>query len=54
MTPTNKGNYKECGTCKYQTKKGRYPCEFSHKKVRVASGFTRERDFIKCNLYIIK
>jgi len=51
MTPTNKGLYKECNNCIYQIEKEKYPCYFSHKKVREASGFERERDFINCGLY---
>jgi len=49
MTPTNKGLYKECNTCIHKLSAG--PCTFSHKQVRKASGFERERDFINCGLY---
>jgi len=52
MTPTKKGNYNECDKCTYQTKEDvKYPCSFSHKKIRLASGQKLERNFSNCGLF---
>ncbi len=52
MTPTRKGRYTQCDTCVYKTKEDvKYPCSYSHKEIRQASGIHYERDFIICGLY---
>jgi len=49
MTPTRKGLYAECSSCKHKDEsKGKYPCSYSHKEIRIASGHKRERDFERC------
>jgi len=54
MTPTRKGLYKECETCKFKIQDGKhkYPCQKSHKEIRKASGVKYEKDFTNCVLYI--
>ena len=50
MTPTNKGNYKFCETCKHKLNIDvKYPCTYSHKQVR--GDVKYERDFTMCLLY---
>ena len=55
MTPTNKGNYEFCSTCKYHIDKPfdvsslKYPCYYSHSTVR--GDVKYERDFKECLLY---
>jgi len=53
MTPTRKGNYKECEGCVFfiKDKSIKYPCSKSHKEVRRASGYKLERDFKECGLF---
>ncbi len=52
MTPTHKGNYIQCDTCIYKPNEDvKYPCMYSHKDVREASGEYYERDFKECGLY---
>ena len=54
MTPTRKGLYLQCEHCIFKevgTGK-RYPCEYSHSQVRIASGRKLERDFENCGLRI--
>ena len=52
MTPTRKGCYPECKDCKYLLKEDtKYPCSFSHKKIRIASNETLERNFKKCGKF---
>ena len=53
MTPTRKGLYDECITCVHKLPDNtmKYPCIFSHKKVRIASGVVYERDMKSCKLY---
>ena len=53
MTPTSKGNYKQCDDCKHKTNTGdRYPCTYSHSKVR--GDIKYERDFRICLLWEAK
>ena len=53
MTPTRKGNYKECNSCKFKIKNSdkKYPCELSHKMIRKNSGSYFERDFTSCGVF---
>ena len=48
MTPTNKGLYTFCINCKHRNKKSKYPCKYSHRKVR--GDIKYERDFKICLL----
>lgn len=50
MTPTRKGLYQERTGCIHKTTEGKYPCSYSHKAVRRASGVQYERDFTVCGL----
>lgn len=53
MTPTNKGNYEQCKTCIHKELEvgQKYPCRYSHSKIRKASGEKLERNFKTCGLY---
>ena len=50
MTPTRKGLYDLCLDCKFKIKESqlKYPCEFSHKTIRVNSNSNLEREFHTC------
>ena len=51
MTPTRKGVYEQCQDCIHKTNEPvKYPCSYSHKAVRRASGVHYERDFKVCGL----
>ena len=54
-TPTAKGLYKDCKECvhRIQDSTKKYPCEFSHSRIRKAAngtGTRYERDFVFCGL----
>jgi len=51
MTPTIKGFYNECQSCRFKISYSRYPCSHSHKVIRKASGVKLERDFKKCGKF---
>ena len=53
MTPTKKGNYRECKECMFFiNNEDKYPCSKSHNTIRKASGQILERHFTSCGLYI--
>ena len=54
MTPTNKGNYKDCLLCKFNKKDGsRYPCKKPHKEIR--DNYKKDSDTsFRCSIYIAK